>query len=776
PSVMYVETSIPTTNPKTAIPKPTSNGNRRNRKSCFVCKSLDHLIKDCDYHEKKLTQTTARNHAPRGHYKHYASIPLPNPQRYVVPTAIVPKSKLVPINAARLITAVVPKINVTRTRQDKPIVTKPNSPPRRHINHSPSPKVNNFPLKVTVVQVPHVTAAKGAQKNGNGNQMSYFRPCFPQYKCINKPKKGNPQHALKDKGVINSGCLRYMTWNMSYLYDFEELNGGYVAFGGNPKGGKIFGKEKAREENVQQYVFFPVWYSGSTNPQNTNGDASFDKKEPEFEGRKPESEVNVSPSSNFEDFFDNNINEDDAAGTLVLTVGQLSPNSTNTFSAAGPSNADDIPTHRKSTYMDSSQLPDDPNMPELEDITYSDDEDDVGVEAGFNNLETSITVSPILTTRVHKDHPVTQIIGDLSSATQIRSMTRVAKDQGGLSQINNDDFYTYRKSASTPIDTKKPLLKDPDGEDVDVHTYRSMIGSLMYLTSSRLDIMFTVCACACFQITPKASHLHAVKRIFRYLKGKLHLGLWYPKDSPFNFMAYSDSDYAGASPDRKYTTEGYRFLGCRLISSQCKKQTVVATSSTEVEYVAAGSCVKTPRYDEDMLELMELTVFLLPSDEKKVNDITRLQALVDKKRVIITEATIIDALRLDDAEGVECLPNEEIFTENDSRTTSCEGAAEVNVENVSTAGVAAEGASSVADDKVPAAGRIIADMDADKDVTLKDVAVVAKDVQDAEIEESLNDVDIKPDELQEVVEVVTTAKLITEVVTVASATITDAAL
>nr|GFC88943.1 putative ribonuclease H-like domain-containing protein [Tanacetum cinerariifolium] len=83
---------------------------------------------------------------------------------------------------------------------------------------------------------------------------------------------------------------------------------------------------------------------------------------------------------------------------------------------------------------------------------------------------------------------------------------------------------TDGKSASTPIDTKKPLLKDPDGEDVDVHTYRSMIGSLMYLTSSRPYIMFAVCACARFQVTPKASHLHAIKRIFN-LKGKPHLGL-----------------------------------------------------------------------------------------------------------------------------------------------------------------------------------------------------------------------------------------------------------
>nr|GFB16455.1 uncharacterized mitochondrial protein AtMg00810-like [Tanacetum cinerariifolium] len=149
---------------------------------------------------------------------------------------------------------------------------------------------------------------------------------------------------------------------------------------------------------------------------------------------------------------------------------------------------------------------------------------------------------------------------------------------------------TEGKSASTPIDTEKPLLKDPGGEDVDVHIYRSMIGSLMYLTSSKPDIMFAVCACVHFQVTPKASHLHAVKRIFRYLKGKSQLGLWYPKDSPVDLVAYSDSDYAGASLDRKSTTRGCQFLGCRLIFWQCKKQTVVATSFTEAEYVATASC------------------------------------------------------------------------------------------------------------------------------------------------------------------------------------------
>ncbi|GJQ95123.1 putative ribonuclease H-like domain-containing protein [Tanacetum coccineum] len=123
-----------------------------------------------------------------------------------------------------------------------------------------------------------------------------------------------------------------------------------------------------------------------------------------------------------------------------------------------------------------------------------------------------------------------------------------------VTEILKKFSFTDVKTASTPMETQKPLLKDEDGEEVDVHLYRLMIGSLMYLTSSRPDIMFVVCACARYQVNPKVSHLHAVKRIFRYLKGQPKLGLWYPKDSPFDLVAYTDSNYAGESLDRKSTT------------------------------------------------------------------------------------------------------------------------------------------------------------------------------------------------------------------------------
>nr|GEX49053.1 hypothetical protein [Tanacetum cinerariifolium] len=744
PSVKPTETSIPAANHKTVIPTPKTHGNNRNRKACFVCKSLTNLIKDCDYYEKKIAQTSARNHAKRGNHQQYARMTLLNPQRHVVPTAVLTKSKLVPLTATRPVT--------------------------------------------TAVSQTH------------------------------------------DKGVIDNGCSRHMTGNMSYLSDLEEINGGYVAFGGNPKGDS-FGKfdEKVDEGFLVGYsvsskafrvfnsrtcivqetlhVNFlenkpnvagsgPTWlfdidtltktmnYQPVTTGNQTNhsADATFDEKEPEFQVKKPESEVNVSPSSKFEDFSDNNINKVNAASTLVPTVGQFSPDSTNTFSAAGPSNAAASLTHGKSSWIDASQCPDDPNMPELVDITY------------FDNLETSITVSPIPTTRVHKDHLVTQIIGDLSSATQTRSMTRVAKDQGGLSQINSEDFHTYVKSAFLygTIEEQVYVYQPPGFEDPD-HPDKF------------------------YKVVKALYRLHQALRA--WLK-KLELEL---------------------------VLLTYKFLMSGLMNWCCSLSAV------------------------------------------------RFQALFDKKKVVVTEALIRDVLCLDDAEGVECLPKEEIFAElaimgyekpstklmfykaffsshlvrnvdspskfymyprflqliiqkqvgdlstHTTKYTSPaltqkvdeevdKGADEVPVGDVNTAKGAHKGDVSGAHAEVPTVdeepsipspapptpppqpsqdvpstsqeqptppqspqkvgttqrvetsdetmiddvsnqGRMIAEMDQDSNVVLEETKEVADDAkadQDAKEDES------EPTEVQEVVEVVTTVKVITEVVNVSSETITAA--
>nr|GEU76381.1 copia protein [Tanacetum cinerariifolium] len=889
PSVQHVETSIPTANPKTAILKPTSNGN-----------------------------------------------------------PVVTKSKLVPINVARPVTAAVLKPHVA-----KPIVTKPHSPPRRHFNRSPSPKSSNFPPKVTVVKVPQIQVS-----NGLGSKAKL---------TILFLVEGNPQHALKDKGVIDSGCSRHMTGNISYLSDFKELNSGYVAFGGNSKGGKISGKGG----NVQQYVLFPVWSSGSTNPQNTDRDAAFDEKEPEFEGRKHESEVNVSPSSKFEDLSDNSINEVNAAGTLVSTVGQISTNSTNTFSAAGPSNTVVSPTHGKSSYVDSSQLPNDPNMPELEDITYFDDEDDVGAEADFNNLETSITSyryqmgfrnkkdergivvrnKARLVAQGHTQEEgidYEEVFAPVARIEAIRLFLAYASFMGFMVyQMKVKSAFLYGTIEEEVYVYQDLRFEDPDYPNkvykvvkalyglyqaprawyetlanylLENDFQRGKIDQTLFIKRQKGDILLVQIYVD--GIIFGSTNKDLCKAFEKLMKDKFQmssmgeltffLGLQVKQKKDGIFI--SQDKYVAEILKKFGLTDGksastlidtekpyLRILMVALSSMKSLKRMLHVTNILSVGYLTTPQMVlnspcltqiknwlvqikrspccsngelASPKANDTWLNVTAVSSkFLL--FVKKVNDLSRLQALIDRKKVIIIEATIRDVLRLDDAEGIECLPNEEIFTEVGKGCSGVEtplfegmivaqqvgeGAAEVNVEDVPDAGVTDEGAASVNDDEVHAAveepsipsptpstqppstsqdipstsqdkiaqaleitklkqrvkklerrnkasklrrlkkGRMITNIDADKDVTLKDVAVVAKDVQDAEIEESLDvqgrqsldvqgrqaesqaqiyqidiehgnkvlsmqDVDIEPAELQEVVEVVTTAKLITEVVT-----------
>nr|GEZ21275.1 reverse transcriptase domain-containing protein [Tanacetum cinerariifolium] len=151
-SIQHVETSIPAATPKPTSPKSAISGKRRNRKACFVCNSLDHLIKDCNYHAKKMAQPTPRNHAYRGNHKQDAPLTHTNPQKHMVPTAVLTQSKLVSITAVRPVSAVVPNFRVTQPKNANPIVTKSKSPIRRHITRSPSPKTSNSPPRVTAVK------------------------------------------------------------------------------------------------------------------------------------------------------------------------------------------------------------------------------------------------------------------------------------------------------------------------------------------------------------------------------------------------------------------------------------------------------------------------------------------------------------------------------------------------------------------------------------------------------------------------------------------------
>nr|GEW64179.1 hypothetical protein [Tanacetum cinerariifolium] len=143
------------------------------------------------------------------------------------------------------------------------------------------------------------------------------------------------------------------------------------------------------------------------------------------------------------------------------------------------------------------------------------------------------------------------------------------------------------KPMKTPMSSDTKLTKDEECESVDCTKYQGMIGSLLYLTTSGPDIMFSVCLCARFQEAPKTSHLEVVKRIFRYIKGTTHLVLWYPKGTGIEIVVYADSDHAGDYVDRKSTSGIYTFVGCYLTSWFSKKQTALAISNTEAEYVSA---------------------------------------------------------------------------------------------------------------------------------------------------------------------------------------------
>nr|GEV75863.1 putative ribonuclease H-like domain-containing protein [Tanacetum cinerariifolium] len=717
-----------------------------------------------------------------------------------------------------------------------------------------------------------------------------------------------------------------------------------------------FDAAKVGEGNVQQYMLFPLWSFGFKDPQNTNDDATFEVKGPEFkvkesefEVKESESEVHVSPSSSamtkkhndktqreakgkspvelstgfrnlseeFEDFSDNSFNEVNAASTSVPAVGQISTNSTNTFSAAGPSNTTVSPTLEKSSYVDPSQYPDDPNMPALEDITYSDDEEDVGTEADFFNLETSIPVSPIPTTRVHKDHHVTQIIGDLSSATQTRSMTRMVKDQGGPTQINNEDFHTCMfscflskeepksvgdLSSATQTRSMTRMVKDQghtqeegiDYEEVFAPVarieairlfldYASFMGFMVYQMDVKSAFVYEtikekVYVCQplgfkdpdypdkIYKVVKALYGLHQAPRAWyetlatyllensfhkgqtdqtlfikkqkgnillvqvyvddiifgstnkelckafeKLMKDKFQmssmgeltffLGLQVKQKQDVIFISqdkyvaeilrkfsltdrksastpidtkkpllkdpdgkdvdvHTYSDYAGASLDRKSTTGGCQFLGFRLISWQCKKQTVVATSSTEAE-----------------------------------------------KKVIITEDTVCQALHLDDAESIDCLPNEEIFVELAKMGygkpstklkfykaffsaqwkflihtfIQCMSAKRTAWNEFSSCMALAQVADDVAaDDIVDVATTDVANENAD--VVAEDVAeptppsptLAITPPQSQELHSTSQDDEPEPSELKEVIEVVTTAKLMTKVVTAAATTITAA--
>nr|GEZ56631.1 uncharacterized mitochondrial protein AtMg00810-like [Tanacetum cinerariifolium] len=158
------------------------------------------------------------------------------------------------------------------------------------------------------------------------------------------------------------------------------------------------------------------------------------------------------------------------------------------------------------------------------------------------------------------------------------------------SEIIKKHGLTSTDSVDTPMIENKKLDEDLQGKLVDATLYRGMIGSLMYLTASGPDLIYAVCLSTRYQAKPIKKHLQAMKRIFRYLKGTINMGIWYSKDTDMSLSAYADVDHAGCQDTRRSTSGSAQFLGGKLVSWSSKKQKTTAISSTKAEYIALSGC------------------------------------------------------------------------------------------------------------------------------------------------------------------------------------------
>nr|GEU61704.1 ribonuclease H-like domain, reverse transcriptase, RNA-dependent DNA polymerase [Tanacetum cinerariifolium] len=400
------------------------------------------------------------------------------------------------------------------------------------------------------------------------------------------------------------------------------------------------GKVKKETISAQQYVLLPLWSTGSpTGVRDLRAE--------------------------FEEFSFNITNRVNTVSTPINAAGPNPTNSTNNFNTASPFDTAVSPNFgiaRKSSFIDPSKYPDDLDMPELEDIIYSDDEKDVGAEADLSNLETNISISLIPTTLVHKDHLVTQIISDLTLAPQTRSMERMSMNYQPAVAGNQPNHNVGIKENLDAGKVKKETISAQQyvllplwstGSPTGVRDLRAEFEEFSFNITNRVNTVstpinaagpnptnstnnfntaspFDTAVSPNFGIARKSSFIDPskypddldmpelediiysddekdmdVKSDFLYEAIKEEVYVYQPLG--FEDLNYPDKvykvvkalyglhqapracDYAGASLDRKSTTGGCQFLGCRLISWQCKKQTI-ATSSTEAEYVAAASC------------------------------------------------------------------------------------------------------------------------------------------------------------------------------------------
>ncbi|GJZ91640.1 ribonuclease H-like domain-containing protein [Tanacetum coccineum] len=697
--------------------------------------------KNCDFHKKRMAKQAKLNKrmckatGQRENRSVWNNVQRVNHKNQFLPAAVLTRTGRIQVNTAR--TSCTNTVNTARHNFNshavptnagkkvntvKPIVNnarpktgfhKTLSPIKRPFNRTTSPRTNFLKQKVYTAEVKAVSAVGGKRETVvKPSAGCNWRPKRHYWNKVSKYNGGSntrnydyPQRALQNKGIVDSGCSRHMTRNKAYFAEYQDFNGGPVAFGGSkgyitgkvstrgnigPLGGLAcliakatvenltkmayegLGNSEMEAESAQDYFVLPIWSSYTSIVKSS-------------EAKTEEKEAHDAAEALRKEFTQD-------TKDLLLQAGAAKASSTNIVNTASTPVSTVSPsgglsfTDLTNTDQDDSEIPaledsyDNPNDGIFTNASY-DDEDPKSAVQTRNKVNKSsgahAFVSYIQKQRRnnHKDFQHC-LFACFLSQNEPKKISEALKDESWVDAMQEELLqfkiqkvwilvdlpygkkaigtkWVYRnkkderrvvvrnkarlvahghrqeeridydetdvksaflygiideevyvstsrnpkefdfasvKTASTPIETQKPLVKDEEASDVDVHLYRSMIGSLMYLTASRPNIMFPVCACSRFQVTPKTSHLNGVKRIFRYLKGKPKLDLWYPRVSSFDLEAYSDSDYAGANLDRKSTTGGCQFLSRRLISWQCKKQTIVATSTTEAEYVVAANC------------------------------------------------------------------------------------------------------------------------------------------------------------------------------------------
>nr|GEV87323.1 ribonuclease H-like domain-containing protein [Tanacetum cinerariifolium] len=245
-----VEPSKQAENLRTNNQKSRGNKKNWNKKACFVCRSLNHLTKDCDYYEKQMVHKPVWNNAIRVNHQNSVRMTDPHSNRNVVPTAVLTRSRLVSLNAARPVPTVVSQSTVKSPRPVKHVINKERSPIRMAINHRPATKNSNFNKNVTTFKVNKVNDVQGNKRNAE--KASAYWVWIPKCNVLDhvfiltSASMTLKTFSYTDALGRSNGCSRHMTGNISFLLDFKEIDEGYVSFGGNPKGGKISGKGKIK--------------------------------------------------------------------------------------------------------------------------------------------------------------------------------------------------------------------------------------------------------------------------------------------------------------------------------------------------------------------------------------------------------------------------------------------------------------------------------------------------------------------------------------------------